>query len=130
LTACHTIAIIISALLIEISEATTRRCAVREEGAHMNDRQAVLVKIRQHFAPVLSDKFSEYAFILEPERVENHAKIAKITYISQFVDVFGDLVEQDDYRSSSFRKRAKEWGFSISDDVFDAWIRAGCLLWD
>lgn len=98
------------------------------EYPRVKNRAIALEKAENHFSPVLTRGY----FVLEPERLNpsGTAKMEIRMYPDQFIDVFGDLVEQGNYYRSSFRKRIKELDMKIGENVLDLWIQTGCLLWD
>lgn len=82
---------------------------------------------------MLSDKFDglvgEPCFLLEEESLNlvQGARTTSVIKLSSFVDLFGDLVQRDDFSMESYRKRNTERELCIPEVVFDRWKTAGCL---
>ena len=101
-----------------------------EKVGSLRDRESALKKAGEHFQPVLKEYFGEPAFVLTQENptIVSGARVTAILLLSRFVDMFGDLVNKEDYNIESFKKRNKEGDFGIEESVFDEWKKAGCLI--
>ena len=100
-----------------------------EKRKPLRNRKSALKKAEEYFRPVLKEYFDEPAFVLgkeipfrQPEGV-----LTAVLFLSRFIDMFGDLVEREDYSIESFKRRNREEDFGIAESVFETWRKAGCL---
>lgn len=100
-----------------------------EKRKPLRNRKSALKKAEKHFQPVLKEYFDEPAFTLAKEISLDSSKgaLTAILFLSRFIDMFGDLVEREDYSIESFKRRNREDGFGIAESVFEDWKRADCL---
>lgn len=91
--------------------------------------ELALKKARKHFQPVLHPVFGQPAFILAENSpaIVPGALVTDVLFLSRFVEMFGDLVEKEDYSVETYKLRNEEGDFKINEGVFKHWKRAGCL---
>jgi hypothetical protein len=95
----------------------------------VRNRKSAIKKAKEHFQSILTEYFGEPAFILEEAStsIVPGAVVTDVLFLSRFIDMFGDLVEKEDYRISSYQERNRDGDFRIAESVFDEWLRAECL---
>jgi hypothetical protein len=95
----------------------------------LKNRDYAIRQAQERFRPVLKMVFGEPAFILEEAStsIVPGAVVTDVLFLSRFIDMFGDLVEKEDYRISSYQERNRDGDFRIAESVFDEWLRAECL---
>ena len=96
---------------------------------YLENRDLAVRKAQERFSAVLSIVFNEPAFVLRNEfRGEiQGVSLTAVLFLSRFIDMFGDLVEREDYGIESFLRRNREGGFGIDKAVFESWKSADCL---
>ena len=96
---------------------------------NIQNRDRTIRMAQEKFNRVLRTVFNELAFMLmedEPDILQG-ARVTAVLFLSRFVDMFGDLVEKEDYNIESFKRRNREAGFGIDESVFEEWKNAGCF---
>jgi hypothetical protein len=93
------------------------------------NRKATLKRAKGHFAPVLEMFAGELSFVLKRDALDliPGARVTSTLPLSGFIELFGDLVEAENFRLESYRQRNQEMGFGIDDTLFESWQEAGCL---
>ena len=99
------------------------------ENICLHDKESAIKRAQERFTRVLTVEFGEPAFVLmyEYRGYIEGASITAVLYLSRFIEMFGDLVEREDYRIESYLQRNKERDFGIDESVFESWKNAGCL---
>ena len=94
------------------------------------NKQVALQQALSRFGRVMDKKFLAYepVFILkeDTESVPG-AVITAVLPLSGFLELFGDLLEIENFNFGSYMSRNKEEEFFIPDSVFEHWKRNGCL---
>lgn len=95
----------------------------------VKDSDAVLKKARRHFQRVLDQVFGQPAFILSKDDagLVPGALVTDILFLSRFVEMFGDLVENENYEIETYKARNEEGDFKIGEHVLERWRTEGCL---
>ena len=94
-----------------------------------HNRKATLKKVERRFQPVLEEFFGKPAFILarETTAIIPDTRTTVVLFLSRFIDMFADLIENEDYSITSYIRRNEELDLKIDNSVFVEWKEKGCL---
>lgn len=90
-------------------------------------RDAEMIIRFQKFLLLVQNEVNIILYKNDPTLVKGAVTMACIP-LSRFGAMFDDLITAGDYSMENWKKLSKEKGYQISDDVFEVWKNAGCLV--